>query len=221
MNTSRVSKAVWIAVTLVTISFLRPHTAFGCVCPRGTPEPVKIRVGKADAVFVGTVMYHRVETPSDLVNCTTRTGGTTTIEDIANSRMAACIRVEVPIKGPEQFMDIKIQTSYNSAGCGYRFKEGQSYLVFARSVEGGEYVTNFCMQNQNTSEAGSDLADLGKRYPNLRRAFLPKQVRADSQLPTVTSLPERKVLGYGPDDEDCGSSTRERNPITSRRWQVQ
>jgi hypothetical protein len=64
-------------------------------------------------------------------------------------------------KGPEQ-RTLEVHTALIGASCGYPFKEGQEYLVYAYNGKQG-LQTDLCSQNKPLSKAEADLALLGNR----------------------------------------------------------
>jgi hypothetical protein len=48
--------------------------------------------------------------------------------------------------------------------CGYAFKQGEEYIVYAQWIE-GELNTNLCLRNNKLSDAGEDLAAFGAGRP--------------------------------------------------------
>src|SRR5262249_40569578 len=52
----------------------------------------------------------------------------------------------------------------NSGSCGYSFKQGEEYLVYAKLFK-GELITVQCWVNDKLSDAGMDLAALGAGKP--------------------------------------------------------
>jgi hypothetical protein len=58
-------------------------------------------------------------------------------------------------KGPEKSSLVAV-TPYESASCGYPFKEGQSYLVYARG-SGDTLSVNSCSRTKVLESAGADL----------------------------------------------------------------
>jgi len=55
-----------------------------------------------------------------------------------------------------------VRTSTSGASCGYGFKVGQSYVVYAGLSEEGELHTSLCTRNALTANAAEDLAELGE-----------------------------------------------------------
>lgn len=55
-----------------------------------------------------------------------------------------------------------VRTSVGGASCGYDFKLGESYIVYASLSQDGELVTSICTRNNPTHKAAQDLAELGE-----------------------------------------------------------
>jgi hypothetical protein len=76
---------------------------------------------------------------------------------IMGGASTATLRVSEVWKGSER-ETLEVSTSSQEGACGYPFKEGQEYLVYAYGGQGLE--TDLCSQTKPLSEAGADLAVL-------------------------------------------------------------
>lgn len=89
-------------------------------------------------------------------------GRVTNIERV-KGRLNVTFRVDKHWKGtPGQ--SLTVQTSATTATCGYPFKVGQTYLVYADRRQGG-LQTNQCSRTTLLSQAAEDLSVLGKGKP--------------------------------------------------------
>lgn len=134
-----------IRILLVLITFLtlwagiRPATAWACSCI--PPGPPSAELDGATAVFSGEVI--QIEGSADPVRVT--------------------LQVDTVWKGL-QHTTLTVTTARDSASCGYGFKEGESYLVYATGVEDGLQVS-LCSRTQHLSSAQEDLTALGEGQP--------------------------------------------------------
>ena len=123
---------------------LLASSAEACRCK--APPPPKEAAAEADAVFTGKVL--KVGEPSD-------TG------------RAIQLEIESTWKGTEG-KKITITTPNESAGCGFTFEPGQSYLIYAYKSTDGEkktFETNLCTRTKSLDAAKEDLDALGKAKP--------------------------------------------------------
>ena len=134
--------------TLMLRLLLAASLAFGaeaglactCVPPKGPAEELQL----AAAVFSGKVVEVRKHRQS---------------EDIF-AGVEAVLRVERAWKGVEE-ATVSVFTSSHSAACGYSFKEGRTYLVYAYKNAEGRLSTGICGRTRRLKDAGEDLKELG------------------------------------------------------------
>jgi hypothetical protein len=77
----------------------------------------------------------------------------------AEDLVAVRFSVTRAFKGVES-ETIQIRTRENSAACGYRFVEGQTYLVYAYGEE-GDLRVGLCSRTRLVEEAAEDVTELG------------------------------------------------------------
>jgi hypothetical protein len=138
-----------MALLVVGLVALLPDCASACLCatpPGSQQEHTERALAKSSAVFAGQV----VNIKGSLVP--ERPGHTVYIRVDTVSFL-----VSEGWKGPEQE---RLEVSTPSAGpsCGYSFKEGQEYLVYA---EGKRMSVDSCGETTPLSEASADLEALG------------------------------------------------------------
>jgi hypothetical protein len=134
--------------TLLRCLLLAASLAFGaeaglaCTCApsKGPAEELEL----AAAVFSGKVVEIRRHRRS---------------EDIF-ARVEAVFRVERAWKGVEA-ATVSVFTASHSATCGYGFKQGRTYLVYAHRGAGGRLSTGICGRTRRLKDAGEDLKVLG------------------------------------------------------------
>jgi hypothetical protein len=132
--------SVWGALAL---ALLTPTAGSACNCG-GTPTPSEA-AKEADAIFVGTVV------------------GTQTQPDWSSGIRVTEVRVSFLVRSAWKGtppLRATVVTPANEAACGYSFRTGERYLVYA-SRHQGELHSGLCTRNARVAEAGEDLAALG------------------------------------------------------------
>ena len=133
--------------TLMFCLLLAASLAFGtetglactCVPSKGPGEDLKL----ATAVFSGKVIEIRRHKVGDVF-----------------ARAEAVLRVERVWKGGEA-TTVSVFTASHSATCGYGFKEGRTYLVYAYKDAEGRLSTGICSRTRRLKDAGEDIKVLG------------------------------------------------------------
>jgi hypothetical protein len=134
--------------TLLRCLLLAASLAFGaetglaCTCApsKGPAEDLEL----AAAVFSGKVVEIRRHRQS---------------ADIF-ARVEAVLRVERVWKGAGG-ATVSVFTASHSATCGYGFKQGRTYLVYAHKDAEGRLSTGICSRTRRLKDAGEDLKELG------------------------------------------------------------
>lgn len=138
-------KLVRLSATLLALllpAFLAPE-ARACSCMFGGLSPCQ-EYWKADAVFVGAVVGESKFTLDE----------GTYKETMRLVRLA----VEQPLRGVEG-SEVEVATGWGGGDCGYEFRRGQRYVVYARRGEkDGRLYTGICMRTRPLAEADEDLA---------------------------------------------------------------
>jgi hypothetical protein len=133
------------------------------VYPQGTQkERAERALSSSEAVFSGEVA------------ATSRHPGTATVT----------LRVSGSWKGPDGAM-LEVKTPVGGGACGYPFKEGQEYLVYASG--GRDLEVDLCGETTPLSKAGADLTVLGNGEK-------PKN-SGDALNDTSGVVPTRAVVG--------------------------
>jgi hypothetical protein len=125
--------------------FLLPDCASACSCAieSNPKERVEFAVSDSEAVFSGEVVDFEKGADSTMF------GPTETVS----------FRVSEVWKGPQR-ETLEVSTPTQGSACGYAFKEGQEYLVFAYTGKQG-LETDLCSSNKPLAKAEADLALLG------------------------------------------------------------
>ena len=118
------------------------EAGFACTCApsKGPTEELEL----AAAVFSGKVVGIKRHKQA---------------EDIF-ARVEVVLRVERVWKGVEG-ATVSVFTSPHSAACGYDFKGGRTYLVYAHKNAEGRLSTGICGRTRRLKDAGEDLKELG------------------------------------------------------------
>lgn len=144
-------RSLLLCLPLVVSQAFGAASALACTClPSKSPaEELKL----ADAVFSGKVVEIRRH----------RQGGETF------GMVEAVLRVERVWKGVEGGL-VSVFTAPHSAGCGYGFREGRAYLVYAHEGADGRLSTSICSRTRRLRDAKEDMAELGPGRTRARRA---------------------------------------------------
>ncbi len=132
---------MWVVSGLIVLG---GASAQACSCSQ--PESAKAELAKANVVLQGTVeniklIVHERGFKQNLVN----------------------LKLEQSWKGLDhRYENLAVRTSPNEAACGYGFRVGESYVVYAYLHEDGTLITNLCTRNAPTEKASQDLAELGE-----------------------------------------------------------
>src|SRR5215207_4624179 len=143
------------AVTLLALALLAllPDCASACSCAilgNSPQERAEIALKESTAVFAGEVVEIDRPSPSRPIR--------SSIDPVTVS-----FRISESWKGPERDM-LKVRTPVSGVSCGYKFRAGESYLVYASEalfVEGEGLEVSSCSETKPLSEASADLEALG------------------------------------------------------------
>ncbi len=138
-----------VVLTVLGLVALLPDCASACSCGDGSRQEIaKAALGSgSDAVFSGEVEVIDVER------------GPRAIGIFKERESSVVIQVSEVWKGP-QHSTLEVHTLSDGAMCGYSFKEGQEYLVYAYGKE-EPFKVDLCSQTKLLSKAGANLAVLG------------------------------------------------------------
>ena len=132
-----------VLVVLGVVFLFPPDCAYACSCP--IPPGAERALSSSEAVFSGKVV--EIDRPSEGPGWSSGDPETDTF------------RVSESWKGPKGAM-LEVKTPVAGMSCGYPFKEGQEYLVYASEGQQG-LETSLCSATKPLSKAGADLAVLG------------------------------------------------------------
>lgn len=121
-----------------------PQTTYACSC--ATSESVTDESGRSDAVFEGSVV-------------SMKQSGISLFQSSADA-VKTTFHVNEVWKGLVT-SEIAVISARSSESCGFEFKSGQRYLVYARET-GKSLEVSLCSRTTQYSDAGEDLTALGK-----------------------------------------------------------
>lgn len=131
---------VFFVVAVLALGLLDPSYASACSC---IPQNVKQAFLASGSIFAGRVV--KIEPNED-----SERGGYTVTFEVSEAWKG----VRDPI--------LKVNTAGNSAICGYAFKNGQDYLVYATKEPGYDLRVSLCSRTQPLDQAAEDLKELGE-----------------------------------------------------------
>ncbi len=152
-------------IICAVILLLPSNCVYACSCIE--PESPQVQLQKSVAVFKGKVMN---------INRPTNIG-----EGFLNP-VKVTFAVSESWKGSSD-KTLVVSTNPDGASCGFSFKQGQEYVVYANGTA-TELVTTICTRTRTIGDASEDLSVLGK-------GTVPVQDTAVTPAPTTaTSKPE-------------------------------
>jgi hypothetical protein len=130
-------------VFIAGLTLLFSTKVLACTCGSGGGAPCQ-EFWRADAVFAGTVV---------------RSGKINVGEgDLKHDMRLVRLTVDQPIRGM-QSTEVDVITGWGGGDCGYGFKLGQRYLVYAYREEGDKRLsTSICTRTRLIKEADDDFA---------------------------------------------------------------
>jgi hypothetical protein len=135
-----------VVLTGLGLLVLLPDCASACSCASlgSQQDQTKQALSDSAAVFSGEVVDVGEGPPIRMMG-----------SRLPSSR--ATLRVSEVWKGPEQGT-LEVSTPVSGSACGYPFKEGQEYLVYADGRQG--LKVDLCSETKLLSKAGADLTVL-------------------------------------------------------------
>jgi|SRR5687767_93779 len=127
---------------LTSVLFLFAFTAEAVACSCAGPHKPCEAYGDASAVFVGTVTFST----------------TTKVKEVGYEFTKRLVRLHVdrPIRNVES-TDVEVMTGWGDSDCGFGFRLGGQYLVYAHSRDGKTLSTSICSRTRPLSDAADDL----------------------------------------------------------------
>ena len=158
--------------------FFTPSATEACSCVGGIP--LCESAWTSDAVFSGEVL---------------------SVQRMSNETKEPFSSVRVRFKVLESWRGdvsgvVEVKTGLGGGDCGYSFREGMTYLVYADSRRGG-LSTGICSRTRPLSQAGEDLAYLRTAMNPSAAGRIFGTVQYQWQRnPDGGSTPERLISGY-------------------------
>jgi len=144
-----VMRSVMLGLAIIVFLLLSFDVGYACSC--APPPSAAQSLGQAGAVFSGKVLQvKRVK------------GG-----NGQDGQVEVVFAVDASWKGAERRV-MSVFTASNSAACGYGFRRGRTYLVYAAESE-GRLATTICSRTKLLRDAQEDLKELGAGKPVRRR----------------------------------------------------
>lgn len=152
MSSRLIGALASLVLTILGLVLLLPDCASACSCGGGGSDKqmVEWALSHQGAVFSGEVVDVEDGPPIKMPSM----GG------IRLPSSTVTLRVSEVWKGPQQ-ETLEMSTPSAGAICGYPFKEGQDYLVYAYG-KGEPFKVDLCSGTKPLSKANADLALLGK-----------------------------------------------------------
>lgn len=118
------------------------RSSLACTC--APPQSASQELNRSTAVFSGKVLeVKRHKRSADLF-----------------ASVQVIFEVEKVWKGIDS-KTVSIFTSSQSSACGYGFKEGRTYLVYAHGIAERRLATSICSRTSKLKDAREDLKELG------------------------------------------------------------
>lgn len=148
-------RGLLLTLASLLVTFVSAARAEACSCMM--PGPPCQALGAASAVFVGTVTDVRVREAKSVEAARAEPNWTPVVVKFA---------VLQPFQGVEG-AEVEVATGRGDGDCGYQFRKGESYLVYAYGGRDGRpLMTGICTRTRPVSEASEDfefLRGLGAR----------------------------------------------------------
>lgn len=186
------------SAAFVTVLVLSSRTAAACECLGGGP-PCQ-NYFQVDAVFVGTV------------RAISTIGGT---PDATFQRHSVTFTIERAFRGVEG-MTVDVATGVGGGDCGYEFKAGERYLVYAYKNGRTGLSTSICSRTRPMSAAGDDLSFIERMPPlgtggrvygvitHRERDLVHGGTRKYDQVPPIHLLLRGKSGGFDAQSDEHG-----------------
>ena len=174
------------AATLCLFAFAAQAVACSCA---GTRKPCQA-YWDASTVFVGTVTF----------------SSTTEVKEFGNvfDRRVVRFHVDRPLRNVEG-TDVEVMTGLGGGDCGYGFRLGGQYLVYAYANEDKTLSTSICTRTRPLSEATADLEffrGLSKAAAGATISGEVRLERANYQYPDkMPPVKDVKILLAGPNKQ--------------------
>lgn len=180
-----------LVVVVFAVWLFHPGEVHACSCLRA-PD-AKAALDAADQVVVGRVAE------------VTRADSGAPRSPGAIPELRVKLDIERSYKGTNA-ASLEVFTASNSAACGYPFKRGERYLVYAYTREDGKVAVSLCSRTESADQAAADIAVLDQSSPA-------KPESSREPQPSATGAPRAEP---GPDVGRPPESSEEVAPAPRR-----
>ncbi|HEX5706242.1 MAG TPA: hypothetical protein VFX96_03030 [Pyrinomonadaceae bacterium] len=191
----RTKKTIIAALSFVALLCASERAAHACSCL--APGPPREEAERARAVFAGEVVEviapagEGAEKKSDKgeADCARESEW----QSAGSGRDEVRVRFKVKLAWKNVTSgEVVVTTPASSAACGYSFRKGEAYVVYAYGGdEGRELSTGLCSRTRPLSAADEDLRELGAGVPVTSSVFVSIGAAASAK-PTPTK-PRRRT----------------------------
>lgn len=136
-------KKVLLMLIPLILFLIIAEVAIACSCKKPVPPLESLK--KSDAIFSGKVINKDTKAHSALRATSDPVEFTFSVSHIW--------------KGSIDYKTVKVITASGEASCGYPFKTGESYLVYAQKAKDG-FSTGICSRTKTLQSAQGDLQKL-------------------------------------------------------------
>ncbi|HEX8746697.1 MAG TPA: hypothetical protein VF717_05805 [Pyrinomonadaceae bacterium] len=140
-------RSIKLGLTVIVFLLLNFDVGYACTC--APPPSVAQSLSQAGAVFSGKVLQVK------------RVKGRG--EQAGLWQVEVIFAVNTSWKGAERKV-LSVFTASQSAACGYNFRRGTTYLVYAGESQ-GKLATTICSRTKRLGDAREDLRELGAGKP--------------------------------------------------------
>ncbi|MFY9610045.1 MAG: hypothetical protein WAU45_15680 [Blastocatellia bacterium] len=137
-------------IVLVACSISGSYVALACTC--APPEIPSQELKESDAVFSGKVI--EIKRQKSYAQ-----------EPVQSDTLFTSVEVVFEVDRTWKGIDnnaVSVFTSPHSSACGYAFKKGTSYLIYANSDERSRLITTICTRTKALKDAEEDVRELGE-----------------------------------------------------------
>lgn len=192
----------YLIVVMAVVGWLTVTSSVAQACSCMAPGTPCESYGTANAVFVGTAVSVRdVERPKP-----------ENVETWHDQRVYK-FSVEQSYLGVSS-TEVEISTGFGGGDCGYQFKIGERYLVYAHSYQ-NRLSTSICSRTKSFASANEDLAFLGNLSSAAAGASIYGEVVYGRRKGNSASLPSDVLVKI-----EGGNVSREVRPDAEGRYRV-
>ena len=191
-----------VLVTACCLSPLLASTADACSCYANPPCAA---AWKADAVFIARVAYSAMEPAGGKLRWSVHR---LNVDQVFLGEVDSSLTFTPHEKPTQQQIDNAAahagDVGYAGSSCDFNFKEGETYLVFARRTADGRWTTSICDGTRPLSEAADQVAYLesipqlhpdGRIYGTVERTVADRERPHEAVAEPVPNLTVAAMVG--------------------------